>query len=436
MMKPLKIALIGMGTVGTGVARVLTDEHARITRRAGRGIEISHVVVRNPEKPREVEFPAGVVGTDLDAIMSNPEIDLVVELIGGIEPARTIVRDAILARKNVVTANKALLSNHGDELFALAREHGCTIGFEAAVAGGVPIIAGIGQSLAGNQVTSIEAILNGTSNFILTRMLEAGLPYDEAVKEAQELGYAEADPTMDVDGTDAAQKLVILTQLAFGTRVPLEQFSRQGIDTLQTEDLIYADELGYAVKLLGITRLRDGALEMHVQPTLVRHDRPLAQADGPQNMVAVEGDAVGMTLFAGPGAGMLPTASAVLADIIDVATNRAAVTFPHLDLFESHSPLPVLPSEETQCRYYFRFHVEDRPHVLADIADVLGRHDISLASVIQHESPEGPTDGDASIVPLVIMTHTAYNGQCQKAEEELKSLSAVRKSWVRMPVAD
>jgi len=435
-MKSLQIALIGLGTVGTGVAKILTEHGERTARRAGRPIEIRHAVVRNPDKPRDVELPADVVHTDIDKALTDPEVDLVVELIGGLSPAREIVLKALEAGKSVVTANKALLCEHGEELFPAAREHGRTIGFEAAIAGGVPIVSGIGQALSGNQVTSIEAILNGTSNFILTRMLDADISYEEAVSEAQALGYAEADPAMDVDGTDAAQKLSLLTLLACGTRTTPADFTRQGIDRLDLADLQYADELGYAVKLLAISKLVDGQLEMHVQPTLVRLDRPLAAVDGPQNMIVIDADAVGKVWFAGPGAGMMPTASAVMADILDAATGRAAETFRTLSLFGEGEPLPLMPAEEVRRRYYFRFHVEDRPHVLADIADILGRNQISLASVMQHEAPEVEAVESPFVVPLVVMTHHAREGQLRAAEEELRELSALRHPWVRMAVAD
>ncbi|QDT39551.1 homoserine dehydrogenase [Stratiformator vulcanicus] len=437
-MKPLQLALIGLGTVGTGVAKILTEHAERTSRRAGRPIEIRHAVVKNPDKPREIELPAGVVHTDVDKAINDPEVDVVVELIGGISPAREIVLNALKAGKSVVTANKALMCEYGDELFPVAREHGCTIGFEAAVAGGVPIVSGIGQALSGNQVTSIEAILNGTSNFILTRMLDADISYEEAVSEAQALGYAEADPAMDVDGTDAAQKLSLLMLLAGGTRIRPADFTRQGIDRLDLADLQYADELGYAVKLLAIAKLIDDRLEMHVQPTLVKYGRPLSAVDGPQNMIVVEADAVGKVWFAGPGAGMMPTASAVMADIIDAATGRAAETFRTLDLFGEGEPRELVPPSDVRMRYYFRFHVEDRPHVLADIADILGRNKISLASVMQHEAPEveeGEIDSPF-VVPLVVMTHHATEGQVGSAEKELMKLAALRNPWVRMAVAD
>jgi homoserine dehydrogenase len=421
------------------VARLLLQQPQRIARRAGRSVELRRIVVKNLRKARTIELPdPALVTDDVRSVVADEGIELAVQLIGGIEPARTIMLSLLEAGKDVVTANKALLCQHGDELFDKARSLGRTISFEAAVAGGIPIIASLSRSMTANQITSIEAILNGTSNFILTEMLSKHRSYDEVLHEAQERGYAEADPSMDIDGTDAAQKLVILTQLAFGTKVELSSFPRQGIDTLELADLLYAGELGYKVKLLAVTRLVSGQLEMHVQPTLVRHDRPLASVDGAFNMIALEGDAVGKTWYSGPGAGQMPTASAVVSDIIDVATGRAARTFPLLDLWHEQPALPVLPAEQTSRRYYLRFNCEDRPHVFADITDILGKHDISMASVIQHEAPE-VDEADESAppsVPVVVMTHRTSEGNLRAAERVLDQLQSLRPPRVCMPVAD
>jgi homoserine dehydrogenase len=330
------------------------------------------------------------------------------------------------------------LCEHGPELFAAARERGRCIAFEASVAGGIPIISVLGQSMTANQITAIAAIINGTSNFILTEMFRTRASYDDTVREAQRLGYAEADPAMDVNGTDAAQKLTILTQLAYGTRVLPGQFPVQGIDTIEPTDLVYAHELGYAVKLLAVARLAKGQLEMHVQPTLIRHGRPLAQVNGAHNMIALTGDAVGQTWYSGPGAGQMPTASSVVADIIDVAVGRAAITFRRLDLWSEQPPCPLQPVAAIYRRYYLRFNVADRPHVMADITDILGRHAISLASVIQHEAPEPEAENGASaaIVPLVIMTHRTTEGQLRTALAELNALDSVRNPSICMPVSD
>ena len=375
---------------------------------------------------------------DWQRVREDAEVDVVLQLMGGTKIAREMMQAFLRAGKNIVTANKALLCESGPELFTLAREKNCTIAFEAAVAGGIPIIATIGQSMTANQITSIEAILNGTSNFILTEMLATGRAYEEVLRQAQDLGYAEADPSMDVDGTDAAQKLVLLTQLAYGKRARLEDFPRQGIDTLQLADLIFAQELGYIIKLLAVAKLVNGQLEMHVQPTLVRSGRPLARTEGAFNMIALEGDAVGPTWYAGPGAGQMATASAVVADLIDTATGRAAQSFPKLDLWNDGSPLAVQPSEDFASRYYLRFNVEDRPHVFADIADILGRHQISLASIIQHEAPEpdAAIPGPNAVVPVVVMTHRTRRGQIQQANAELGRLESLRPPLTMLPVAD
>lgn len=434
---PLRVAIVGLGTVGTGVAKLLLGQADRMTRRAGRPIELRRVVVRDLRKPRSVELPPAVLTDDVRTVIADREIDVAVQLIGGIHPDREITLALLDSGKDVVTANKALLYEHGPEVFSRARELGRTIAFEAAVAGGIPIVAAVAQSMAANQILSIEAILNGTSNFILTEMFSRDRSYAEALAQAQALGYAEADPTMDVDGTDAAQKLVILAQLAFGTRVPLTAFSRQGIDTLELVDLRYATELGYTIKLLAVARLSGGRLELHVQPTLIRKHRPLAQVYGPFNAIALEGDAVGKTWYTGPGAGQMATASAVVSDLIDLAVGRAQQTFPHLDLWRAEPAFPLLPADEIDGRYYLRFSVEDRPHVLADIADILGRHGISIASVIQHEAPERD-DGDRppETVPLVIMTHRTTNGRLRAADAELAGLTSLRPPRIRLSVAD
>jgi homoserine dehydrogenase len=433
-MTPLRVALLGLGNVGTGVAKLLLEQSDRVARRAGRPIELRHVVVRDAKKPRSVQLPSGIVGTDYRRVVEDSNIDVAIELLGGVTPTFEVFQALLEAGKDVVTANKALLCERGDALFARARALGRTIAFEGAVAGGIPIVACINQSMTANQITGIEAILNGTSNFILTEMLARDRPYPEILAEAQRLGYAEADPTMDVDGTDAAQKLDLLVQLAFGTKVPLSAFTRQGIDTLELADLKYALELGYTVKLLAVAKLIDGQLELHVQPTLVHRDRPLAQCSGAFNMIALDGDAVGKTVYSGAGAGQMAAASAVVADLIDVATGRAALTFPRIDVWKDRQPFPVQRPEDVASRYYLRFNVLDRPHVFADIADILGRNNISLASIIQHEAPE--SESSESIVPLVVMTHRTSYGSLLAADRELDRLDSLRTPRIRMPVAD
>lgn len=438
MPEPVAIALIGMGTVGTGVARVLLEQPERIARRAGRAVRVKHVVVRDLNRPRGVALPAGILTDDVERVVADKEVQIALHLVGGVHPARELMLAMLESGKDVVTANKALLCEHGEELFARAAKLGRTIAFEAAVAGGIPIIATVGQCLAANQITSIAAILNGTSNYILTQMIRENWPYRQALARAQELGYAEEDPTLDIDGTDAAQKLVILAQLAFGVKAGLDAFPRKGIDTLELSDLKYAAELGYTVKLLAVSRLVAGQLEMHVQPTFVRQHTPLAEVHGPYNAIAVEGDVVGETWYSGPGAGQMPTASAVVADLIDTITGRTKLTFPRLEIWRDPAPYVLQPREKITSRFYLRFSVLDRPHVLADIADILGRNNISIASVIQHEAPEaaGSESGEKRAVPLVIMTHRTTTGNVLAAERELARLPSITPPHVRMPVAD
>jgi homoserine dehydrogenase len=434
----LRLSILGLGTVASGVVRILTGPDSPVSQQAGRTFDILHVVVRDASKARDVDIPADRLTTDWNAAVSDPEIDVVLELMGGTTTAREAVLAAIAAGKHVVTANKALLAEHGDEVFAAAREAGVCVAYEAAVAGGIPIIATMGCSMTGNRVVSIEAILNGTSNFILSGMLGEQRQYEDVLAEAQALGYAEADPAMDVDGTDAAQKLILLTQLALGKKVELNEFPRQGIDTLELADMLYAEELGYRVKLLGVTRVVGDQLEMHVEPTLLRLDRAIAQTDGALNIVELHGDAVGPLILSGAGAGQMPTASAVVADLVEVAIGRAQHTFPRLNLWQDDSGLSVMPADQIQRRYFLRFNVEDRPRVIADVADILGRNEISLASIIQHEAPEvdDSNDDGIPIVTLVIMTHRTTEGRIRAAEAALAELSTVRAPHIRMPVAD
>lgn len=430
-MDAIKVGIVGMGTVGTGVARLLTDFADRTARHAGRQITLAHVVVNDVKKRREIDLGRDAVSDELARITRDPEIKVAALLVGGLEPARTIMLKLLESGKDVVTANKALLAEHGPELFDRARELGRSIAFEAAVAGGIPIIANISQCLSANQITSIHAILNGTSNYILTQMEASGVSYAEAVKQAQQLGYAEADPSMDVDGSDAAQKLAILAHLSFGARVAWNEIPRRGIDTLEVADLRYAKELGYRIKLLAVAKLNTDGLELHVSPTLVKLGTPLAEVHGAYNAVSVVGDAVGRVFYSGLGAGQMPTASAVVADLIDTVVGRAAITFRTLELWSKHKPrVPTSNHAQVTGRFYLRFMVEDKPSVLADIAGVLGKHGISIASVIQHESDES----SEGTVPLVIMTHTTTEGATQEALKEIDKLQALRGSSIRMRV--
>lgn len=433
-MDKLGVAMLGCGTVGSGVANLLLNQTERLTARAGRTLELRHVVVRDQFRPRGTPIPAGLITTDFDRVLTDPEVDVVVELIGGTDVAREYVLGALAAGKHVVTANKALLAEYGDTVFRAAHEASRAVAFEASVAGGIPIIAAINQSLTANQITQIQAILNGTCNFILTKMAEEGQTYRDALADAQALGYAEADPTLDVDGSDAAHKLAILARLAFGLRVNVAGYEKHGIDRMHSMDLRYAAELGYTIKLLAEAWSKNGAVALHVSPVLLRNRNMLAQVKGAFNAIQVIGDVVGETLYLGPGAGQMPTASAVVADLIDVAVGRAESTFRSLRLWEKSSiSLEQLPASEVRTRFYLRLMVEDAPGMLAEITRVLADERISISSVIQHESPE---DHEGETVPLVIMTHTTETGRFRRALERINQIKGVGTPGVAYPVAD
>ena len=427
-----KVAIVGLGTVGTGVARLLYDHGDRTARHAGRALWLEHVVVHNLSKDRDVDLPPEIISDDLARVLEDPEITAVAQLIGGLEPARTIMLELLENGKDVITANKALLAEHGPELFDRARELGRCIAFDASVCGGIPIVTNIAQCLTANQIISLHGILNGTSNYIVSQMEEQGVSYDEAVAEAQQLGYAEADPAMDVDGTDAAQKLAILAHLAFGARVNWRDIPRQGIDDIDSDDMRFASELGYRMRLLAVAQLHDDELELHVAPHLVKMGTTLAEVRGAYNAVQVVGDAVGRVFYHGLGAGQMPTASAVVADMIDTVLGRTAITFQNLELW-SQSPPPVSHRDHDHVagRFYLRFMVDDHPGVLAKVTTILGQHDISIASVIQHE----PESEDAA-VPLIIMTHNTNEGATRKALKEITNMKDVRGEGVRYRVHD
>jgi homoserine dehydrogenase len=433
-MEPLGIALLGCGTVGGGVAKLLLEQPERLAARAGRPLALRRVVVREPAKPRAVALPPGLVTTDVRAALHDPGVQVVVEVVGGVTWARRAVLDALAAGKDVVTANKALLAEAGAEVFDAARRHGRAIAFEAAVAGGIPIIAALAQCLSANQIQSVQGILNGTSNFILTGMSEQGRSYEEALAEAQRRGYAEADPTLDVDGTDAAHKLAILAQIAFGVAVPPRAVSRRGIASIQQADIRFARELGYTIKPLAEAWLSERQLALHVSPVLLRHMAPLALVRDAYNAIYVVGDAVGDTLYYGRGAGQMPTASAVVADLIDMAVGRAQRTFQTLRLWSGNGRgVALRPASAVRTRFYLRLLVTDRPGVIADISRVLANHQISISSVIQHEALD---EHEGDTVPLVIMTHTAPTGSFSTAVEEIDRLSCVTAPSLFLPVAD
>ncbi|WP_152049938.1 homoserine dehydrogenase [Tautonia marina] len=435
-MQPVAIGLLGLGTVGAEVARRIDDQQGAFSRRVGRAVVVRKVAVRDPQKSRNVPILPDRYVTDPIQVATDPETSVVIELMGGIEPARTAVLSALEAGKDVVTANKALLAEHGAEIFAAARRAGRSVAFEGAVGGGIPIINAIGVGLAANRFSALAAILNGTCNFILSSMARSGLSYNEALRQAQELGYAEADPTLDVDGTDTSHKLAILAQLAFGASVTTDMIPRQGIDTLQSSDIQYAAELGYTVKLLAVARDHgDAGLELRVAPRLVRRGSPLAEVSGPDNAIRTLGDPVGSSLMSGPGAGAGPTASAVLADLIDVVIGRAALTARSLDLWPADAPAPRLCSpRDVRGRSYLRFMIADRPGVLGTIAQILGQHGVSIASVIQHDP--GEDDHPDAPVPLVIMTHPASEADLVAALQSIDLLPIVTPPSVRLGVED
>lgn len=423
------IGLVGLGTVGSGVARILLDHGDRTARQAGRVLWLAKASVRDLAKPRGCDLPDGVLTDQIDAVVNDPQIDVVAELMGGVDKAREVVLGLLAAGKDVVTANKALLAAHGPELFDAAREAGRTIAFEAAVAGGVPIISNLNHCLGGNQIESLTGILNGTCNFILAKMHAEGVPYSDVIAEAQRLGYAEADPAMDVDGTDTAQKLAILAHLAFGARPKWEEIPRTGIDTLDLADVRMAQELGYTIKLLGVAELTERGLQLSVGPTLVKNGSPMADVAGPMNAVRVTADAVGELFYQGPGAGQMPTASAVVADLIDTAVGRAKLTFQTLKLWSEDSErTPVADPTAATASYYLRVEAADEPGVLAQVSQALAAEGISIASFQQQAS-------DARTVPLILMTHTTTDGAAARACQAIAALKPVVSPPVRLRVS-
>lgn len=434
-MKRVLIGMLGLGTVGVGVARLLDLSSERILRLTGKRVEIKTALVRDGKRVRDCELSPDKIVSDPKKILDDPEISLVVEAMGGIEPALSWTLAALEAGKDVVTANKALLAEHGTEIFAKARKHGRAVAFEASVGGGIPIVQALSVGLSANEITSLAAIVNGTCNFVLTSMALSGVSYEAALAEAQRLGYAESDPTLDVNGTDTAHKLAILAQIAFGVTVKTDQIHRRGIDGLQSADLRYAGELGYSVKLLAIAKAFDEGLELRVAPTLVKHGTPLAEVRGPYNAIRVVGDAVGDTLFHGRGAGSLPTASSVVSDIIDVLVGRAALSFRSLNYWpDDPKPVNLATAQQIRSRCYLRFSIADRPGVIGAVAQILGRHEISIASVIQHDP--GDDDRPDAPVPLVIMTHSAVEAHVYAALNEIDCLDSVKAPSVCLGVEE
>ena len=425
-MKTIQVGLLGIGTVGSGTFTVLQRNQAEIRRRAGRGIEITMVADLDVARAKSIVGEGVEVVADGRQVIANPNIDVVIELIGGYGIAKTLVLEAIAAGKHVVTANKALLAVHGTEIFAAARAKGVMVGFEAAVAGGIPIIKALREGLTANRIEWIAGIINGTTNFILSEMRDKGLDFGVVLKEAQRLGYAEADPTFDIEGVDAAHKASILSAMAFGTPVQFAQAHVEGITKLQAADIRYAEQLGYRIKLLGITKRRDdaGGIELRVHPTLVPSKRLIANVEGAMNAVVVQGDAVGTTLYYGKGAGSEPTASAVIADLVDIARLQGAGAehrVPELAFQPSAEvATPILPIDQVVTAFYLRLTVADQTGVLSQITSILAGHDISIDAVLQKESAEGEQQTD-----LIILTHDTVEGRMRQALAQMQALPTV-----------
>ncbi|MBF4990743.1 homoserine dehydrogenase [Methylophilus sp. QUAN] len=423
-MKELKVGLLGIGTVGGGTYTVITRNQADIARRLGGNIRIVQVADRNLELAKQVTGGQVAVTDDAFAVVNNPEIDVVVELIGGYTVAKELVLTAIANGKHVVTANKALLAVHGNEIFKAAADKGVIVAFEAAVAGGIPIIKALREGLSANKIEWVAGIINGTTNFILTEMRDKGLAFADVLKEAQRLGYAEADPTFDVEGIDAAHKLTIMASIAFGMPMQFEHAYTEGITKLTIKDIQYAQELGYRVKLLGISKKAEAGVELRVHPTLIPEKRLIANVDGAMNAVVVKGDAVGPTLYYGAGAGAEPTASAVVADLVDIARlqgTKAEQRVAYLGYqLDQQQVLPILPIVEVHSAYYLRLRASDKPGVMADITKVLADLQISIDAMLQKEPAEGESEAD-----IVILTHTTQEKIMDAAIANIEALPAI-----------
>ena len=423
-LKPIKVGLLGIGTVGAGTFAVLTRNQAEIRRRAGRGIEIAMVADLDTARARTIVGDKAEVVADARAVIANPAIDIVVELIGGTGIARALVLEAIAQGKHVVTANKALLAVHGNEIFAAARERGVMVAFEAAVAGGIPIIKALREGLTANRIEWVAGIINGTTNFILSEMRAKGHDFEVVLKEAQRLGYAESDPTFDIEGVDAAHKATIMSAIAFGVPVQFDKAHVEGITKLQAADIRYAEQLGYRIKLLGITKKREHGIELRVHPTLVPSKRLIANVEGAMNAVMVQGDAVGTTLYYGKGAGAEPTASAVVADLVDItrlATADPDHRVPHLAFQpDAMADTPILAIEQVVTAFYLRLIVADEAGVLSKITTILADEGISIDAVLQRESAEGERQTD-----LIILTHDTVEGRMRAALAQMQALPTV-----------
>jgi homoserine dehydrogenase len=434
-LEPIRVGLLGIGTVGSGVFTVLQRNQEEIVRRAGRGIEISVVADLDVQRARELVGDGVKVVGDAREVINDPQVDIVVELIGGYGIARQLVLEAIEAGKHVVTANKALLAVHGTEIFAAAQKKGVMVAFEAAVAGGIPIIKALREGLTANRIEWIAGIINGTTNFILSEMRSKGLGFDAVLQEAQRLGYAEADPTFDIEGVDAAHKATLMSAIAFGIPVQFDKAHIEGITKLEAQDIRYAEQLGYRIKLLGITKRAAQGVELRVHPSLVPAKRLIANVEGAMNAVVVQGDAVGTTLYYGKGAGSEPTASAVIADLVDVArlhTVDPLNRVPHLAFQPgAMSTLPVLPMDEVCTSYYLRLRVADEAGVLARVTGILADAGISIDAVLQREADEVGGEGSTQ-TDLIILTHDCVEARMNQAMTKMQALSSVLAPIVRI----
>lgn len=430
-MKAIRIALLGAGTVASGVVRVLQRNQDELCRRAGRGIEVVAVAARDAAKARRAVGETLPLTDDFMALATREDVDIVVELMGGIEPARELVLAAIRAGKHVVTANKALLALHANEIFAAAQQQGVMVAFEAAVAGGIPIIKAVREGLAANRIEWVAGIINGTTNFILSSMRDKGMDFAAALAEAQRLGYAEADPTFDIDGVDAAHKITILCAIAFGVPVQFDRVHVQGIRDLETADIRYAEQLGYRIKLLGITRRTEQGIEQRVHPTLIPATRLVANVEGAMNAVVVQGDAVGSTLFYGKGAGSEPTASSVIADLVDVTRLHTADPehrVPHLAFQPGAlADTPILSMPQVRTAYYLRIHVRDEAGVLAEITHILAEFGMSIDALLQRPSGENDQHTD-----VILLTHETLEQRMDQALARIQALETVLAPVVRL----
>jgi homoserine dehydrogenase len=431
--KTVKVGLVGFGTVGSGVAKLLLEEADSIAAKSGLRLELACVVDTDTQSSRPVKLPDGILTDDLDKLLKDDSIRIGIELVGGTDAAKQIQLKMLQAGKDVVTANKALLAEHGSELYKAAHENGRCIAFEASCAGGIPIISGLRTGLAANNITAIYGIVNGTCNYILSNMTSKNEGFSEALKQAQSLGYAEADPTLDINGGDSAHKLAILASIAFGCEITLDDISVEGIEEVSKDDIRYGGEMGYVLKLLAIgQKNKDNRISLRVHPSFIAKDNSLARVDGSFNAISIFGSAVGQVMYYGRGAGMMPAASAVVADIIDVALGNSATSFRHLHLKPRHETAPLIEKiGDSVSRFYIRVMCKDQPGVLAKIAKILGDNQISISGTIQHEGA-----GPDNTVPVVIATHLTQQKNISAAVKEIKKLDVISGKPVCIRIVD